>query len=71
VEEAFEITIRNHKDEPIDIRIVEHLLRWSDWTILSSSDDYTKLDSSTIEFNVSVPANGETSVTYTVRYRWP
>jgi hypothetical protein len=71
LEEEFEITIRNHKDEPVDIRIVEHMLRWSEWTILASSDDYTKMDSSTIEFNVTVPANGEVTVTYTVRYRWP
>ena len=71
LEESFEITIRNHKDEPVEVRIVEHLFRWSEWRILSSSDDYEQLDSSTIEFTVTVPANGEVTVTYTVRYQWP
>ena len=71
LEESFEITVRNHKDEPVEVRIVEHLFRWSEWRILSSSHDYEELDFSTIEFNVTVPANGEVTVTYTVRYQWP
>lgn len=70
IEEDFEITLRNHKDEAVEVRIVEHLLRWSEWRILRSNNDYTKMDSSTIEFRVDVPADGETTVTYTVRYEW-
>jgi len=54
----------------VEVRIVEHLLRWSEWRILRSNSDYTKMDSSTIEFRVDVPADGETTVTYTVRYEW-
>lgn len=71
LEESYEITLRNHKDEAVEVRVVEHLFRWSDWRILRSSDDYSKLDSSNIEFRVQIPANGERSVTYTVRYFWP
>ncbi|MEK6588723.1 MAG: DUF4139 domain-containing protein [Chloroflexota bacterium] len=71
LEEDFKITLRNHKDEPVVVRVVEHLSRWSEWKILSSSHDYTKLDSSTIEFRVTVPAEGETTLTYGVRYIWP
>jgi hypothetical protein len=71
LEETFEITIRNHKDEPVEVRIVEHMFRWSEWRILTSTHDYDELDSSTIEFTVTVPANGEVTVTYTVRYQWP
>jgi len=71
LEEGFRITLRNHKDEPVDVRVVEHLFRWSDWQVLTTSDDYTKLDSSTIEFRVPVPANGEHTLTYLVRYTWP
>ncbi len=71
IEESYEITLRNHKDEAVEVRIVEHLFRWTDWRILRASDDYEKLDSSTIEFRVTVPPNGETVVTYTVRYSWP
>jgi len=71
LEESYKITLRNHKDEAVEVRVVEHLFRWSDWRILRSSDDYTELDSSNIEFRVQIPANGERSVTYTVRYFWP
>jgi len=71
LEEEFEITLNNHKDEAVEIRVVEHLFRWSEWRILRSSQDYTEMDSSTIEFRVRVPANGETTLTYSVRYFWP
>ena len=71
LEESFEITLRNHKDEAVEIRVVEHLFRWSDWRLLRPSDDYTQLDAHTIEFRVTVPANGERVVDYTVRYFWP
>jgi len=70
VEEDFEITIRNHKDEAVQVRVVEHLLRWREWRILRSNKDYTKQDSDTIEFLVNIPADGETTVTYNVRYEW-
>ena len=71
LEEAFEVTLRNHKDEAVEVRIVEHLFRWSEWRILHSSHDFEKLDSSTIEFRVRVPANGEVTLDYDVRYFWP
>lgn len=68
VEESFDITLRNHKEEGIEVRVMEHLFRWSNWEIISSNFDYTKLDSNTIEFRVPVAADGETTVSYTVRY---
>jgi hypothetical protein len=71
LEETLEITLRNHKDEAVEVRVVEHLFRWSEWRILSSTADHTKMDSSNIEFRVNVPANGETTLRYSVRYQWP
>jgi hypothetical protein len=70
IEESFEIKLRNHKAEPVEVRVIEHLYRWSEWEITKSSQDYKKLDAQTIEFRVQVPKDGETTVTYTVRYRW-
>jgi hypothetical protein len=70
MEESYEITLRNHKDEDIEVRVVEHLFRWTEWKILEASQDYEKMDSQTIEFQVPVEADGETVVTYTVRYEW-
>jgi hypothetical protein len=71
VEETYRIVLRNHKDEAVEVRVVEHLFRWSNWRILRSSHDYQEMDSSNIEFRVRVPAEGETEVTYTVLYTWP
>ena len=68
VEESFDITLRNHKDEDIEVRVIERLFRWSNWEIVSSNFDHTKLDSNTIEFKVPVSADGETTVSYKVRY---
>jgi hypothetical protein len=47
------------------------LFRWSNWQIVASSQDYTKLDSATIEFRAQVAAGAEQVITYTVRYSWP
>ena len=71
LEETFKVTLRNHKDEAAEVRVVEHLFRWSEWRILESSADYTKMNSSTIEFRANLAANGEKTITYTVRYTWP
>jgi hypothetical protein len=70
MQESYQITLRNHKDEDVEVRIVEHMFRWSEWQILEESHDHEKLDAQTIEFRVPVEANGETVVTYTVRYEW-
>ncbi len=72
LEETYEIHLRNRKDEgSVEIRVPEHLFRWSNWEILNSSHPYTQTDSSTIEYRVEVPAQGETVITYTVRYTFP
>ena len=70
MEESYQITLRNHKDEDVVVRAVEHLFRWSQWQILDASEDFQKLDAQTIEFQVPVEANGEAVVTYRVRYEW-
>jgi hypothetical protein len=71
LQETYEITLRSHKDEPVEVRVVEHLFRWSEWRILESNADYTEMDASNIEFGVRLPANGERTVRYTVLYTWP
>jgi hypothetical protein len=70
MDESFKITLRNHKKEPVTIRVVEHLYRWSNWKITAHSDDFVKKDSQTIEFNVPVQPEVEKNVTYTVHYSW-
>ncbi|HEX9046013.1 MAG TPA: hypothetical protein VF988_03215 [Verrucomicrobiae bacterium] len=71
VNESFEIKLRNRKkDTPVEIRVVEHLYRWSNWEITNKSDDFTKKDSQTIEFRIPVKPDEERVVTYTVHYSW-
>jgi len=70
LEETFEIKLTNQKPEPVNINVLEHLYRGDEWEILHKSADYTKLDSHTIQFPVEVPAKGEATLTYSVRYSW-
>ena len=70
LDESFEIQVRNHKKEPVEVRIVEHLYRWSTWEIRLASDEFKKKDSQTIEFTVQVPAQGEKTVKYLAHYTW-
>ncbi len=71
MDESFEIKLRNHKkDQPVEIRVVEHLYRWSNWNITAKSDDFVKKDAQTIEFRIPVKPDEEKTVTYTVHYSW-
>jgi len=70
MDETFEIHVRNHKKESATVRVVEHLYRWTNWKLTANSQDYKKRDAQTIEFPVTVPADGEQVVTYTVHYSW-
>ena len=68
--ETFEIKVRNHKKEPVQVRVVEHLYRGQNWEITAKSDDYQKKDSQTIEFPVTIAPDGEKTITYTAHYTW-
>ena len=70
LDESFEVKLRNRKKEPVEIRVVEHLYRWSSWDITQKSDDFKKTDAQTIEFRVPVKPDEERTVTYTVHYSW-
>ncbi len=70
MEEAFEIKVRNHKAEPVEVLVRESLYRWSNWKILSSSVPFEKKDAALVEFPLRVAKDGEAVVTYRVRYTW-
>ena len=69
-EESFEIKVRNHKKEAVEVRVVEHMYRWIQWKIQANSMDFAKTDARTIEFRPRIAANGEAVITYTVHYTW-
>jgi hypothetical protein len=70
VDESFEIKLRNHKEELVEIRVVEHLYRWINWEIVGSSHDHERMDSQTIEFKVTVQPDEEAKLSYKVHYSW-
>jgi hypothetical protein len=69
-DESFEIRVRNRKEEPVEIRVVEHLYRWVNWELTAKSADFQKKDAQTIEFNVPLQPNEEKVLTYKVHYTW-
>ena len=68
--ERISITLKNAKTQAATVRVVERLGRWTDWDITDSSAPATKRGAQTATFDVPVPAGGETTLSYTVRYRW-
>lgn len=70
MEEEIEVTLRNHKEQDVEVQVREFLFRWSNWEILSSSQNYTREDARTILFTARVPKDGSRTVRYRVRYTW-
>jgi hypothetical protein len=70
ITESFEVTLRNRKTQTATVLVKETLFRWSTWQITATSDKFTKHDSRTIHIPVEIPAGGERTVTYTVKYTW-
>ncbi len=66
--DTYEIKLRNHKKEPVIVKVIEK--QFGDWSIIQSSQPYTKKDSETIEFEVKIPQNGEIVVNYTSEYKF-
>ncbi|PIN85009.1 MAG: DUF4139 domain-containing protein [Candidatus Diapherotrites archaeon CG11_big_fil_rev_8_21_14_0_20_37_9] len=64
----YKIILENQKSEAIKVKVKENL--GGNWTITKNSHAYDKKNSSEVEFNVDVPAKGETTITYTVEYRY-
>ena len=67
--ESYTIRVRNHKTVPVDVTVREHT-GGGDWRITVTNTPEKKVDVNTIEFPVTVPANGEKTVSYTIFYRW-
>lgn len=67
-EASIEITVENHRQNAVNVRVVEHIT--GEWVIRDESTLYTKEDASTIIFPASVPADSSTVITYTYRKAW-
>jgi hypothetical protein len=67
-EMEYQITLRNHKDGPASVEVREPV--GGDWEVVSSNFQWTKLDSSTIGFQIPVAKDGEATLDYRVRVKW-
>jgi hypothetical protein len=65
---AFEISLRNHKPEPITVVVNEPI--GGDWTMLDSNYKYEKTAAFAAQFTVPVAANAESVLKYRVRVQW-
>jgi hypothetical protein len=70
LDESFEIKLRNHKKEAATVRVVEHLYRWTNWTITQESARHRQVDSKTMEYEVTLQPDEERTLTYTAHYTW-
>lgn len=70
LDEGFRITLTNAGDSARTVTVREHPQRWRQWTLVSSSSKPTQQGTDTLEFQVTVPANGTATLDYAVRYQW-
>jgi hypothetical protein len=68
-EYEWEVNLRNHKDADIVVTVLERTR--GDWDIIDENYGHTKGSNNEIEWQVPLKANGESTLTYTIRYkRW-
>lgn len=70
LDETFKIVLHNHQSKPVTVQVPQYLYRWSNWKITHTTEKFKKINSREIRFHLAVPANGKTTLTYTVRYSW-
>ncbi len=68
--QSFEVKVRNHKKEAVEIRVLEHATHGGNWTLTAQSQPHEKKDATSLEFRVLLQPDEEKTVTYTIRYTW-
>ena len=64
-EVEWEIALRNHKEEDVEVRVVEPIP--GDWQVLHSTHRYDKVEAHTLAFPVKIPKESGVKITYRVR----
>lgn len=67
-EMEYQITLRNHKNGPVTVEVREPI--GGDWDVVNSNYKWTKLDVSTIGFQIPVEKDGTATLDYRVRVKW-
>lgn len=67
-EEAFQMVLKNAKDEAVTVRVMEPIP--GDWEMLSESHTHAKEAANTAVWNVTVPAEGKVTLNYRVKVKY-
>lgn len=67
-ETEWDIQIRNHKQEDVQVMVIEPVP--GDWEVIKANLPSEKTDAHTLQFTLGVPKDGKTTVNYRVRMRW-
>ena len=67
-EVAFEVSLRNHKNEDIKVFVEEPIP--GDWEMLSNTHSFEKLSTHLIRFDVPVAKDKEVKVKYRIRFKY-
>ncbi len=68
--ETVEVTLKNRSEENKTITVREHLWRAANWEIAQPSQEFSRHDANTIEFEVKLGPDEERVITYTANYSW-
>jgi hypothetical protein len=68
--ESYKLLLINGGDAARTVTVREHPDRWREWHVTSSSIKPSKQTPQLLEFKVPVPADGRTTLEYTVQYHW-
>lgn len=67
-ESAFELEIKNAKDQPVEVKVIEAIP--GDWNMLQESQPHTKEASNLASWRVQVPADGAATLSWRVQVRF-
>ncbi|MBL1320630.1 MAG: DUF4139 domain-containing protein [Methylophaga sp.] len=67
-ESSYEIELKNAKSEPVTVTVREPVP--GDWKMVKESQAHKKVASGTAEWNITVPAESSTKLTYTVQVQY-
>lgn len=67
-EQTFQIELRNRKEVPDTVYVLER--HYGDWSVGQTSQSFEKLDANTMQYVVNLKAGEVVKVTYTVTTRW-
>jgi hypothetical protein len=67
-QETVKIELRNRKDTPVTVTVIEHLR--GDWKFIGATPKVRKKEANKVEFEVKVPKKSEEAFTYQVLSKW-